>query len=781
MSLTFWRLTRVTLVVLGPVLTIYLLIQWTVLPELRGRGERLLQNSAATIREGVDRFLGHWIAQAESNAADPAFLALLDPSSPLRAFDDATKEASALRDSLLGLRRVGIWNAAKVLILEAGDATAIDAEALLAAVAESIATGESRVFAGSQAPSLGEPRFFFSVPMKRLGRVAGAFGVEVSGEEVRDLLRGRLDEAAPGSFGALYDEKSRLLASSFPVDPDWLERLAADPAIAGRLGSMPAFDSKMRERLPEKAGDSGQAIRPSQSPTIFSTRVPIEGEKHRVALERISRAPWSVTYEAPESSLTGLFDQAGTLILVIGLIASAVAFFSFQPDRRTLDSMRSLRPELSAGLIAILLIGATLYLRSQILALAAEEAQANCKTLAMACARQIEEHFRLHSGLLRDFSSRLVEADALEPAFRERAAALRRDFGGTLFVRWDAPPKDGPRGVWLEGEKGLESAKPRSASHENESRSATKPHVGLFEYPGGGEGVLVAARVEGEDRRGWIYWAESLSDVLRQTLSLMPADGYQVTIAAEGKKFPLLTEFRSSPEIAPQRSRAALSGEDWEVEVGAGESMIDSRYRVLELAILVLGFVLAVGGAAAAYISGTSNASLREVSSKDELTGIRNRRSFNEMMEREIGIASRYRRPLSLMLLDLDHFKKINDTMGHAIGDEVLRVAAEVLSKAVRETDVPFRFGGEEFAVLMAETDLVSASGIAERIRGAVETTPVSTEKGVVRLTVSIGVTGFQSGESVDQFLTRADMALYRAKSEGRNRVVVDRPVGWEA
>ena len=146
----------------------------------------------------------------------------------------------------------------------------------------------------------------------------------------------------------------------------------------------------------------------------------------------------------------------------------------------------------------------------------------------------------------------------------------------------------------------------------------------------------------------------------------------------------------------------------------------------------------------------------------DGLTGLLNRRTFNSELEKRVREAQRYRRPLSLLLLDIDHFKKVNDTHGHPAGDAVLRGVAQVAAKQARETDIVARYGGEEMALILPETDAEGAARIAERIRQAVA---ASKHEGL-QVTVSIGVaTGF------DDLVEHADKALYRAKQSGRNRV----------
>lgn len=156
----------------------------------------------------------------------------------------------------------------------------------------------------------------------------------------------------------------------------------------------------------------------------------------------------------------------------------------------------------------------------------------------------------------------------------------------------------------------------------------------------------------------------------------------------------------------------------------------------------------------------------------DPLTGLFNRRSFMEAMEQELGRFRRYGKAPALMMLDLDHFKRINDTHGHAGGDEVLQSFAGTLKEQLRETDLPGRLGGEEFAVLLPETGLESALRIAWRILNKVRSTPVQIQTVPVAFTVSIGVgVMLENDANPDAILARADAALYRAKNGGRDRV----------
>jgi diguanylate cyclase (GGDEF)-like protein len=157
------------------------------------------------------------------------------------------------------------------------------------------------------------------------------------------------------------------------------------------------------------------------------------------------------------------------------------------------------------------------------------------------------------------------------------------------------------------------------------------------------------------------------------------------------------------------------------------------------------------------------------LAARDQLTGLCNRRNFDQRLEGTIARAARHGDVFSLLMLDIDHFKNINDYYGHSIGDEVLRRFGEVLTARLRQNDVAARWGGEEFVVLADGANLDNARMLAEQIRESVATTTFSP---VPRVTVSVGIADYQEGETGDDLLRRADKALYGAKRNGRNRVI---------
>jgi diguanylate cyclase (GGDEF)-like protein len=166
---------------------------------------------------------------------------------------------------------------------------------------------------------------------------------------------------------------------------------------------------------------------------------------------------------------------------------------------------------------------------------------------------------------------------------------------------------------------------------------------------------------------------------------------------------------------------------------------------------------------------------LRQQATADPLTGIFNRRHFFELAEKELARSRRYSRPLSVLIFDIDHFKKVNDTYGHAVGDQALCTLVAECQAGLRENDVFARYGGEEFIILLPESDLEQAGQMAERIRMRLAgTAPLEVGAASVPLTASFGVSSLDDESlSLDELILRADSALYDAKEAGRNRVSV--------
>jgi diguanylate cyclase (GGDEF)-like protein len=171
-----------------------------------------------------------------------------------------------------------------------------------------------------------------------------------------------------------------------------------------------------------------------------------------------------------------------------------------------------------------------------------------------------------------------------------------------------------------------------------------------------------------------------------------------------------------------------------------------------------------------------ANDQLREMVIRDGLTGLYNHRYFQDSMDHEISRAQRYKKPFSLIMLDIDHFKKSNDNYGHPVGDIVLKEVSKVIKNTIRDCDIAARYGGEEFAIVLPEAELKGAAIVAERLRKSVELLKITANNLCINVTVSVGVTCYvvsQGKKEKSEIISEADNALYNSKNKGRNMMSV--------
>jgi diguanylate cyclase (GGDEF)-like protein len=158
---------------------------------------------------------------------------------------------------------------------------------------------------------------------------------------------------------------------------------------------------------------------------------------------------------------------------------------------------------------------------------------------------------------------------------------------------------------------------------------------------------------------------------------------------------------------------------------------------------------------------------------RDALTGVNNRSTFDDSLGREINLAHRHDQDFSLLVIDIDFFKKVNDTYGHQVGDDALKAVAETIQNSIRATDMLFRYGGEEFVVLLGNTDCDQSYFIADRILESVREIEVQVEERLIDLTVSIGMACLNILDTSESLFSRADAAMYSAKNDGRDQIIV--------
>lgn len=206
------------------------------------------------------------------------------------------------------------------------------------------------------------------------------------------------------------------------------------------------------------------------------------------------------------------------------------------------------------------------------------------------------------------------------------------------------------------------------------------------------------------------------------------------------------------------------------VERVENEALSDIRHTLyLNLAICIV--ITAIMLLATRFTINRYQGRLEEMATTDKLTGLANRQAFDLLVPQAIREQRRANAPLLAMLIDIDDFKKVNDTLGHLAGDSVLKQVAEVIKNALRKSDIVCRWGGEEFLVVLKGLTETQGRLLAEKVRGAVESSTFRHKNGTISITISLGIASYRDGESPDQLILRADKALYAAKDAGRNLV----------
>jgi diguanylate cyclase (GGDEF)-like protein len=204
------------------------------------------------------------------------------------------------------------------------------------------------------------------------------------------------------------------------------------------------------------------------------------------------------------------------------------------------------------------------------------------------------------------------------------------------------------------------------------------------------------------------------------------------------------------------------------IEVMAADSLLNLRTAFFAVALIMALHATLVGLVVARLVS-----ELHRLSHHDALTGLLNRRAMEEALDRQLKRSRRTKEPFVVMMLDLDHFKRINDLHGHPMGDEALKHVAALLQSAMRTSDSLGRFGGEEFVLLLSNTPMDQAETVAEKLRALLHGSPLDIDNTRILLSVSIGVAQWRAdAEDISRVLSRADAALFQAKVQGRNRVV---------
>ena len=276
-----------------------------------------------------------------------------------------------------------------------------------------------------------------------------------------------------------------------------------------------------------------------------------------------------------------------------------------------------------------------------------------------------------------------------------------------------------------------------------------------------------------EERTGFNLMSH-LGDSSMLINKLKPSDSNVLTILQETKE-PVEFELGRNESIELSETDKKIFGDSFVVvpilsqgdflglvHLSAGENLV--RFTARDIRLIKV-FAIQLGAA-------VKNAQLYEQAITDGMTKLYLHRYFKQRLADEIKRAARFKRKIAMIMVDIDHFKNLNDTYGHQTGDEVLKRVASILRRAVRTHDLPARYGGEEFAVVLPETDMVGAVAVAERIRRSIENEVIEYGGAVIRKTASFGVSVYPDcADDMDSLIKAADVALYWSKEHGRNQV----------
>jgi diguanylate cyclase (GGDEF)-like protein len=298
---------------------------------------------------------------------------------------------------------------------------------------------------------------------------------------------------------------------------------------------------------------------------------------------------------------------------------------------------------------------------------------------------------------------------------------------------------------------------------------------------------MAALDRETELRKRTQTFVQRLVDVIPDLFYVKSAEGRYIIVneaharerQAEKEELTGVDSYILEPEAAAEAMRredhAVAGGADVDREEHSflpGTREERFRHVVKRRSVHVDGSPVVVGAHFDITRWKVAERELERVAYEDSLTGLANRRYFIAEAERAASRADRHGQLLSLLLFDLDHFKRINDEHGHQAGDDVLRRVAERTRKSLRKDDMPARWGGEEFVALLPLTGLQEATLVANRLRASIAATPVPTSAGPLAVTCSCGIAQRRPGEAILDFIARADAALYQAKHGGRNACV---------
>lgn len=475
----------------------------------------------------------------------------------------------------------------------------------------------------------------------------------------------------------------------------------------------------------------------------------------------------------------GVFPRAEdilafTLALVFGAGVFFLVYSRSRDSGNRVDSSVAI-PATAGAFVFIVILLATIYATRVIDSSGRKSADSLSAIIEKSLVSEIETRVSTRLAYFSQLDDRIAAAHDVQAEFTEMTRPCSQAFPDGLLILWTNDRDPAAPKVFS---RDADPRVPRGSARLPAGRETlAEPAISILSNHGG-EPVLVLDgpfRSRSGSHYGRLQWNFELAEFCNTAFAAARTGGFDVALVRASD--PTRAIYPRGLSVAPGSVGSSVIRIAGAGENGNGSFKLALTPRVdlfgvqtQRATVFYVGLILSFAGGITASIVVGALGSYRRASRIDALTGLYNRIEFDEMLQREVARAHRHSRTLTLALIDLDHFKQVNDTHGHAVGDDVLRRVAAELEKLVRKTDTVFRHGGEEFAVLLPETPEDAALIVIERVREHFANKEIVEKLGTI--TFSCGVAAWDGAETTDTLLARADAALYQAKSHGRNRVL---------
>jgi diguanylate cyclase (GGDEF)-like protein len=628
----------------------------------------------------------------------------------------------------------------------------------------------------------------------------------------RPMLRGRvrndrnayLELAAPVRPRSSVVGNVAFVVVRVPAEPidrwlsDAVQSLRSDAwAIGVEPGGQCIFDTRAKSAGEPLAAASGEEIARlgrdrvfgadtdavlrelATSPALAKALADSDPKNSAARLRRIKPAALDVLFVSPADTHQD-FARADAITAALVIVVAVTAFlFGYS---RTRGGDAPTRPSVGApamaGLAVLLLVsGATIYVMHALDARGRDLAGEFSRRVEQSLIHDLDAAIEMRAAYFAGLDDRLIAATEAKAEFQSESQLTKETFPeGSLVLSMNEG--EATALVLPAQEAAFAIAKVGKAKLPAGESSLARPEVHSVTDAKGVAGLVFDAPFRLRDgSTARLLWRIDLPQLLSQLFAPARTSGFDVSLVSAGE--PARALFPAGQAVAAESLGVAPftfpkdGGSAHRLALTSRVDMFGTQTS--RTVVLAFGMFLAVAGAIATSLIVGTLFNYRRASRIDPLTGLRNRMDFSETLAREVERSRRHARLLSLVILDLDHFKRINDQFKHAAGDDLLCAVASELDRTVRKTDSVYRYGGEEFAILLPETNNESARVVIDRVRERFARKPL---RGLERLgivTFSAGVATWDREESTDSLIDRADAAMYEAKNSGRNRVVAAR------